>query len=189
MAKFFDTQMLKDYLFVNPAKTYAVCSTLSDKTQVTLITQDEVLRLSQLGKFHGGCDGVPRIRRMSTKTLDNALGNTQHVRFTFHVRYDDIKKDIHGTRAYTIERMIAKAIMRQGHYAHWIGGLRGSNSGKIADIRVDEGAFIEVKCIDGRFNVNEKITHEWLTIWEDAEAHFAELEKAGVIVDGKRIND
>lgn len=189
MAKFFDFDMLNDYLFVNPAKIYAVCSTLGDKTQVTLISQDEIRLLAKLGKFHGGCDGVPRIRRMSTKTLDEALGKKQHKRFTFHVRYDDIEKDVHGTRAYTIERMIAKAIKHQGHYAHWIGGLRGSNSGKIADIRVDEGAFIEVKCIDGRFNVNEKITHEWLTIWEDAEAHFAELEEAGIIVDGKRVDD
>ena len=179
MKQFRMTDLL-DYLDKNPAERYCVCSTLGDKTQLTIISKTEILHLAQCGKFHGGVDGVPRIRRMSTKHLDEALGNVQHERYTLGICYNDIPKDIHGTRAYTIEKMLANCLRKQGKYARWIGGLKGSNGGKIADVKID-GGYIEVKCFDGRFNVEEDITHAWLVKWEYAERLYQNAIAQGVI--------
>lgn len=173
---------LLEYLSRNPAQKYCVCSTLGDKTQLTIISKTEIISLAQAGRFHGGVDGVPRIRRMSSKHLDEALGKTQHERYTLNIRYNDIPKDVHGTRAYTIEKMLANCLKKQGKYARWIGGLRGSNGGKIADIKID-GGYIEVKCFDGRFNVEEDITHAWLVKWEYAEMLYQNAVQQGVDVD------
>ena len=188
--KEFDVDALRAYLTINPADKYCICSTFYTKTQLTIISKEEILTLAQCGKIHGGVDGVPRIRRMSTRNLDAALGNVRHERFTLDIRYDEISKDVHGTRAYTIERMLANCIKKQGKYARWIGGLKGSNGGKVADVKIN-GGYIEVKCFDGRFNVNENETHAWLVLWENAEKLYKNAIENGVNPSelNKELND
>ena len=168
MAKDFKREMLDAYLTKNPADRYAICATWGSMFKITIINRDQIYDLAQAGLIHGGSDGTPRIRRMSQKRLDAVIGSNFIERFTFAMKYDDVPKDCHNTRAYTIERMVTKAIMDTGRYAKWIGGLRGSEIGNKSDVKID-GGFIEVKCADGRFNMNSGETHFYLVNREEEQ--------------------
>lgn len=169
MAKMYDRQMLDDYLNKNPADRYAICATWGKMFKVTIIRRDQIYDLAQAGLIHGGSDMTPRIRRMCQQRLDNVIGTDYIERFTFDMKYDDVTFDCHNTRAYTIEKMVTNVIMKTGRYAKWIGGLKGSEIGNKSDIKI-EGGFIEVKCCDGRFNMNAKETHIYLVEREEEQA-------------------
>lgn len=168
MAKEFKKEMLDAYLTKNPADRYAICATWGKKFKVTIIRKEQIYDLAQAGLIHGGSDGTPRIRRMCQQRLDDVIGTDYITRFTFELKYNDVAKDCHNTRAYTVERMVTNAIMNTGKYAKWIGGLKGSEIGNKSDIKID-GGFIEVKCCDGRFNMNSSKTHFYLVNREEEQ--------------------
>lgn len=162
----YDLTMFRAYLDKNPASYYVIFSKLPSRVggcRAYAITRDTMRNLPDVAPemFDGGTDGVPRIKLLMYNKTEAALNRAGGVlvKHDFSVDYKDIEKGLNGTRSTALEKMSAalfESLPGIARVVH-IGNLKGSESGAIADLRLEwvNGSveYAEIKSRCGRFNV------------------------------------
>lgn len=158
--------MFRAYLDKNPATYYVIFSRLPSKvngTRAYAIRKETMENLPDVAPelFTGSTDGVPRIKLLMYNKTERAINQAGGyiVKKDFPVSYTDIQKGINGTRSSALEKLSMElfADIPGVKEVRHIGNLKGSETGAIADIRIEwlNGLveYVEVKCKCGRFNV------------------------------------
>lgn len=159
--------MFRAYLDKNPATYYVIFSRLPSRvngTRAYAIRKDTMMNLPTVAPelFTGSTDGVPRIKLLMYNKTERAinLAGSWIVRKDFPVSYTDIEKGVNGTRSSALEKLSMElfADMPGVKEVRHIGNLKGSESGAIADVRIEwingQVEYAETKSRCGRFNVS-----------------------------------
>lgn len=162
----FDNEMFRAYLDKNPAMYYVIFSRLPSKVngvRAYAIKKDTMQVLPTVAPelFTGSTDGVPRIKLLMYNKTERAINMAGGwiVRKDFPVDYKDIQKGVNGTRSSTLEKLSMRLFedLPGVKEVKHIGNLKGSESGAIADLRIEwvNGLveYAETKSRCGRFNV------------------------------------
>ena len=158
--------MFRAYLDKNPATYYVIFSRLPSKlngTRAYAIKKDTMKALPDVAPemFTGSTDGVPRIKLLMYNKTERAINMAGGwiVKKDFPVSYTDVEKGVNGTRSSALEKMSMElfADMPGVKKVTHIGNLKGSETGAIADVRIEwiNGLieYAETKSRCGRFNV------------------------------------
>ena len=161
-----DLSMFRAYLDRNPATYYVIFSRLPSRvngTRAYAIRKDTMKALPEVAPemFTGSTDGVPRIKMLMDNKTERAINMAGGyiVRKDFPIAYTDIEKGINGTRSSALEKLSMElfADMPGVKKVTHIGNLKGSETGAIADVRIEwiNGLveYAETKSRCGRFNV------------------------------------
>ena len=161
-----DLSMFRAYLDRNPATYYVIFSRLPSRvngTRAYAIRKDTMKALPEVAPemFTGSTDGVPRIKMLMYNKTERAINMAGGyiVRKDFPIAYTDIEKGINGTRSSALEKLSMElfADMPGVKKVTHIGNLKGSETGAIADVRIEwiNGLveYAETKSRCGRFNV------------------------------------
>lgn len=158
--------MFRAYLEKNPATYYVLFSRLPSRvngTRAYAIRKETMQALPDVAPemFTGSTDGVPRIKLLMYNKTERALNMAGGwiVKKDFPVCYTDVEKGVNGTRSSALEKMSMELFASMPGIAKvtHIGNLKGSETGAIADVRIEwinglvEYAEIKSRC--GRFNV------------------------------------
>ena len=159
--------MFHAYLDKNPASYYVIFSRLPSRTNGTrayAIRKETMKALPDVAPelFTGSTDGVPRIKLLMYNKTERAinLAGGFIVKKDFPISYTDVEKGVNGTRSSALEKMSMElfADMPGVKEVRHIGNLKGSETGAIADVRIEwlNGLieYAEIKCRCGRFNVS-----------------------------------
>lgn len=159
--------MYRAYLEKNPAVYYVIFSRLPSRvngTRAYAIRKETMQALPDVAPelFTGSTDDVPRIKLLMYNKTERAinLAGGYIVRKDFAVSYTDIEKGVNGTRSSALEKLSMElfADMPGVKKVAHIGNLKGSETGAIADVRIEwiNGLveYAEIKCRGGRFNVS-----------------------------------
>lgn len=159
--------MFRAYLEKNPATYYILFSRLPSKvngTRAYAIRKDTMRNLPDVAPemFTGSTDGVPRIKLLMYNKTERAinLAGGYIVKKDFPISYTDIEKGVNGTRSSALEKLSMElfADMPGVKEVRHIGNLKGSETGAIADVRIEwiNGLveYAETKSRCGRFNVS-----------------------------------
>lgn len=159
-------EMFRAYLDKNPASYYVIFSRLPSRVngvRAYAIKKEVMQALPDVAPelFTGSTDGVPRIKLVMYNKTERALNMVGGwiVKKDFPIAYTDIEKGVNGTRSSALEKMSMElfADMPGVKKVTHIGNLKGSESGAIADVRIEwingQVEYAEVKCKCGRFNV------------------------------------
>lgn len=162
----FNSEMFHAYLEKNPATYYIIFSRLPSRVngvRAYAIRKDTMRSLPDVAPemFTGSTDGVPRIKLLMYNKTERAINMAGGfiVRKDFPISYTDIEKGVNGTRSSALEKLSMElfADMPGVKCVKHIGNLKGSETGAIADVRIEwvNGLieYAEVKCKCGRFNV------------------------------------
>lgn len=160
-------EMFYAYLDKNPASYYVIFSRLPSRvngTRAYAIRKDVMKSLPDVAPelFTGSTDGVPRIKLVMYNKTERAINMAGGwiVRKDFPIAYTDVEKGVNGTRSSALEKMSMElfADMSGIKEVRHIGNLKGSETGAIADVRIEwiNGLveYAEIKCRGGRFNVS-----------------------------------
>lgn len=162
----FNNEMFSAYLDKNPASYYILFSRLPSRangTRAYAIRKEVMKSLPDVAPemFTGSTDGVPRIKLLMYNKTERALNMAGGwiVKKDFPISYTDVEKGVNGTRSSALEKLSMElfadipGVKRVTH----IGNLKGSETGAIADIRIEwiNGLieYAETKSRCGRFNV------------------------------------
>ena len=158
--------MFHAYLEKNPATYYVIFSRLPSRvngTRAYAIRKETMRNLPDVAPemFTGSTDGVPRIKLLMYNKTERAinLAGGWLVRKDFPISYVDIEKGVNGTRSSALEKLSMElfAAMPGVKEVKHIGNLKGSETGAIADVRIEwiNGLveYAETKSRCGRFNV------------------------------------
>lgn len=158
--------MFRAYLEKNPATYYVLFSRLPSRvngTRAYAIRKETMQALPDVAPemFTGSTDGVPRIKLLMYNKTERAINMAGGwiVKKDFPVCYTDVEKGVNGTRSSALEKMSMELFASMPGIAKvtHIGNLKGSETGAIADVRIEwiNGLveYAEVKCKCGRFNV------------------------------------
>ena len=161
-----DLSMFNAYIEKNPATYYIIFSRLPSRangTRAYAIRKETMQALPEVAPelFTGSTDGVPRIKLLMYNKTERAinLAGGYIVKKDFSICYTDIEKGVNGTRSSALEKMSMElfADMPGVKKVTHIGNLKGSETGAIADVRIEwiNGLveYAEIKCRCGRFNV------------------------------------
>ena len=161
-----DLSMFHAYLDKNPAMYYVIFSRLPSRVnsvRAYAIRKDVMKALPEVAPelFTGSTDGVPRIKLLMYNKTERAinLAGGYIVKKEFPICYTDIEKGANGTRSSALEKMSMElfADMPGVKKITHIGNLKGSETGAIADVRIEwvNGLveYAETKSRCGRFNV------------------------------------
>ena len=159
-------EMFRAYLDKNPATYYVIFSRLPSRvngTRAYAIRKDTMKALPDVAPemFTGSTDGVPRIKLLMYNKTERAinLAGGYIVKKDFSVCYTDVEKGVNGTRSSALEKMSMElfADMPGIKKVTHIGNLKGSETGAIADVRIEwingQVEYAETKSRCGRFNV------------------------------------
>lgn len=159
-------EMFRAYLDKNPASYYVVFSRLPSRvngTRAYAIRKETMQALPDVAPemFTGSTDGVPRIKLLMYNKTERAINMAGGwiVRKDFPISYTDVEKGVNGTRSSALEKMSMElfADMPGVKKVTHIGNLKGSETGAIADVRIEwiNGLveYAETKSRCGRFNV------------------------------------
>ena len=159
-------EMFRAYLDKNPATYYVIFSRLPSSvngTRAYAIRKDTMKALPDVAPemFTGSTDGVPRIKLLMYNKTERAinLAGGYIVKKDFSVCYTDVEKGVNGTRSSALEKMSMElfADMPGIKKVTHIGNLKGSETGAIADVRIEwingQVEYAETKSRCGRFNV------------------------------------
>ena len=159
--------MFHAYLDKNPASYYVLFSRLPSKvngTRAYAIRKETMQALPDVAPelFTGSTDDVPRIKLLMYNKTERAINMAGGwiVRKDFPIAYTDVEKGVNGTRSSALEKMSMElfADMPGVKEVRHIGNLKGSETGAIADVRIEwiNGLveYAEIKCRGGRFNVS-----------------------------------
>lgn len=162
----FNNEMFNAYLDKNPATYYIIFSRLPSRangTRAYAIRKDTMRNLPDVAPelFTGSTDDVPRIKLLMYNKTERAINMAGGwiVRKDFPFSYTDVEKGVNGTRSSALEKLSMElfADMPGVKEVRHIGNLKGSETGAIADVRIEwiNGLveYAEVKCKCGRFNV------------------------------------
>ena len=162
-----DLSMFNAYIEKNPATYYIIFSRLPSRangTRAYAIRKETMQALPEVAPelFTGSTDGVPRIKLLMYNKTERAinLAGGYIVKKDFSICYTDIEKGVNGTRSSALEKMSMElfADMPGVKKVTHIGNLKGSETGAIADVRIEwiNGLveYAEIKCRCGRFNVS-----------------------------------
>lgn len=160
-------EMFRAYLEKNPATYYIIFSRLPSRangTRAYAIRKETMQALPDVAPemFTGSTDGVPRIKLLMYNKTERAINMAGGwiVKKDFQINYADVEKGVNGTRSSALEKMSMElfADMPGVKEVRHIGNLKGSETGAIADVRIEwiNGLveYAEVKCKCGRFNVS-----------------------------------
>ena len=158
--------MFNAYLDKNPASYYVIFSRLPSKvngTRAYAIRKEVMQALPNIAPemFTGSTDGVPRIKMLMYNKTERAINMAGGyiVRKDFPISYADVEKGVNGTRSSALEKMSMElfADMPGVKKVTHIGNLKGSETGAIADVRIEwingQVEYAETKSRCGRFNV------------------------------------
>lgn len=158
--------MFRAYLEKNPATYYVLFSRLPSRvngTRAYAIRKETMQALPDVAPemFTGSTDGVPRIKLLMYNKTERALNMAGGwiVKKDFPVCYTDVEKGVNGTRSSALEKMSMELFASMPGIAKvtHIGNLKGSETGAIADVRIEwiNGLveYAETKSRCGRFNV------------------------------------
>lgn len=158
----YDVDMMKAYLNWNRAKYYIFFATRPNTRELNayVIPKETVAKIPEVAPnlFDGGTDGVPRVKLLQIMTFEPAIRKAGgwHFKQELNVKYEDITVGKNGTRSAALEQLskqVAQSFDRMAKSVKNVGNLPNT-----ADLRVErfDGTvyFIEVKCRQGRFNVN-----------------------------------
>lgn len=161
-----DLSMFHAYLDKNPATYYVIFSRLPSKVngiRVYAIRKEVMKTLPEVAPdlFTGSTDGVPRIKLLMYNKTERAINMAGGyiVKKDFPISYQDIEKGVNGTRSSALEKMSMElfADMPGVKKVTHIGNLKGSETGAIADVRIEwingQVEYAETKSRCGRFNV------------------------------------
>lgn len=161
-----DLSMFRAYLDKNPATYYVIFSRLPSRvngTRAYAIRKETMQALPDVAPelFTGSTDGVPRVKLLMYNKTERAINMAGGfiVRKDFPVDYRDIQKGVNGTRSSALEKLSMKLFedMPGIKEVKHIGNLKGSETGAIADVRIEwiNGLveYAETKSRCGRFNV------------------------------------
>ena len=161
-----DLSMFRAYLDKNPATYYVIFSRLPSKingTRAYAIRKDTMQALPDVAPelFTGSTDGVPRVKLLMYNKTERAINMAGGyiVRKDFPIAYTEVEKGANGTRSSALEKLSMElfADMPGIKKVTHIGNLKGSETGAIADLRIEwlNGLieYAEIKCRCGRFNV------------------------------------
>ena len=161
-----DLSMFHTYLDKNPAKYYVIFSRLPSRVngvRAYAIRKDVMKALPEVASelFTGSTDGVPRIKLLMYNKTERAINMAGGwiIRKDFPISYTDVEKGVNGTRSSALEKMSMElfADMPGVKKITHIGNLKGSETGAIADVRIEwiNGLveYAETKSRCGRFNV------------------------------------
>lgn len=161
-----DSEMFRAYLDKNPATYYVIFSRLPSKingTRAYAIKKDTMKNLPDVAPemFTGSTDGVPRIKLLMYNKTERAinLAGGYIIKKDFPISYTDIEKGVNGTRSSALEKLSMELFASMPGIAKvtHIGNLKGSETGAIADVRIEwiNGLveYAETKSRCGRFNV------------------------------------
>ena len=161
-----DMSMFHAYLDKNPASYYVIFSRLPSRVngvRAYAIRKDTMKNLPDVAPelFTGSTDGVPRIKMLMYNKTERAINMAGGwlVKKDFPVSYTDIEKGVNGTRSSALEKLSMElfADMPGVKEVRHIGNLKGSETGAIADVRIEwiNGLveYAETKSRCGRFNV------------------------------------
>ena len=205
-----DLSMFHAYLDKNPASYYILFSRLPSRvngTRAYAIRKETMKNLPDVAPelFTGSTDGVPRIKLLMYNKTERAINMAGGyiVRKDFPISYTDVEKGVNGTRSSALEKMSMElfADMPGVKKVTHIGNLKGSETGAIADVRIEwiNGLieYAETKSRCGRFNVangkdgftkgdqdyNYKIVYEGgakdIILLEDARTFVQMLQELG----------
>lgn len=159
-------EMFRAYLDKNPATYYVIFSRLPSRvngTRAYAIRKEVMKSLPDVAPelFTGSTDGVPRIKLLMYNKTERAINMAGGyiVKKDFPTAYTDVEKGVNGTRSSALEKMSMELFASMPGIAKvtHIGNLKGSETGAIADVRIEwiNGLieYAEVKCKCGRFNV------------------------------------
>lgn len=163
----FDNEMFNAYLDKNPATYYVIFSRLPSRvngTRAYAIRKETMRNLPDVAPelFTGSTDGVPRIKLLMYNKTERAinLAGGYIVKKDFPISYTDVEKGVNGTRSSALEKLSMElfADMPGVKDVKHIGNLKGSETGAIADVRIEwiNGLveYAETKSRCGRFNVS-----------------------------------
>lgn len=158
--------MFRAYLEKNPATYYVLFSRLPSRvngTRAYAIRKETMQALPDVAPemFTGSTDGVPRIKLLMYNKTERAINMAGGwiVKKDFPVCYTDVEKGVNGTRSSALEKMSMELFASMPGIAKvtHIGNLKGSETGAIADVRIEwiNGLveYAETKSRCGRFNV------------------------------------
>ena len=158
--------MFHAYLDKNPATYYVIFSRLPSRvngTRAYAIRKEVMQALPNVAPelFTGSTDGVPRIKLLMYNKTERAINmpGGYIVKKDFSISYTDVEKGVNGTRSSALEKMSMElfADMPGVKKVTHIGNLKGSETGAIADVRIEwingQVEYAEVKCRGGRFNI------------------------------------
>ena len=161
-----DMSMFRAYLDKNPATYYVIFSRLPSRVngvRAYAIRKETMQALPDVAPelFTGSTDGVPRIKLLMYNKTERAINMAGGfiVKKDFNVSYTDIEKGVNGTRSSALEKLSMElfADMPGVKKVTHIGNLKGSETGAIADVRIEwiNGLveYAETKSRCGRFNV------------------------------------
>lgn len=159
-------EMFRAYLDKNPASYYVIFSRLPSRVngvRAYAIRKETMKNLPDVAPemFTGSTDGVPRIKLLMYNKTERAINMAGGwiVRKDFPISYTDVEKGVNGTRSSALEKMSMELFADMSGIAKvtHIGNLKGSETGAIADIRIEwlNGLieYAETKSRCGRFNV------------------------------------
>lgn len=163
----YNMEMFNAYLDKNPASYYVLFSKLPSRVggcRAYAITRETMRSLPDVAPelFTGSTDSVPRIKLLMYNKTERAINMAGGilVKRDFDIDYKAIEKGLNGTRSSALEKMstsLFESLPGVTKVTH-IGNLRGSESGAIADLRIEwiNGSveYAEIKCRCGRFNVS-----------------------------------
>ena len=161
-----DLSMFHTYLDKNPAMYYVIFSRLPSRVngvRAYAIRKDVMKALPEVAPelFTGSTDGVPRIKLLMYNKTERAINMAGGwiIRKDFPISYTDVEKGVNGTRSSALEKMSMELFTNMPgvkKITH-IGNLKGSETGAIADVRIEwiNGLveYAETKSRCGRFNV------------------------------------
>ena len=161
-----NSEMFRAYLDKNPATYYILFSRLPSRvngTRAYAIRKETMKALPEVAPemFTGSTDGVPRIKLLMYNKTERAINMAGGyiVKKDFPISYTDVEKGVNGTRSSALEKMSMElfADMPGVKDVKHIGNLKGSETGSIADVRIEwiNGLveYAETKSRCGRFNV------------------------------------
>lgn len=159
-------EMFRAYLDKNPASYYVIFSRLPSRangTRAYAIKKEVMKALPEVAPemFTGSTDGVPRIKLLMYNKTERALNMAGGwiVRKDFPISYTDVEKGVNGTRSSALEKLSMELFedMPGVKEVRHIGNLKGSETGAIADVRIEwingQVEYAETKSRCGRFNV------------------------------------
>lgn len=160
-------EMFRAYLDKNPASYYVIFSRLPSRvngTRAYAIRKEVMKSLPDVAPelFTGSTDDVPRIKLLMYNKTERAINMAGGwiVKKDFLIAYTDIEKGVNGTRSSALEKLSMElfADMPGVKDVKHIGNLKGSETGAIADIRIEwingQVEYAETKSRCGRFNVS-----------------------------------
>lgn len=160
-------EMFRAYLDKNPATYYILFSRLPSRvngTRAYAIRKETMKALPEVAPemFTGSTDGVPRIKLLMYNKTERAINMAGGyiIKKDFPISYTDVEKGVNGTRSSALEKMSMElfADMPGVKEVKHIGNLKGSETGAIADVRIEwiNGLveYAETKSRCGRFNVS-----------------------------------